>query len=320
MSERVTRLAPSPTGALHLGNVRTFLLNWGAARQGGWRIVMRIEDLDGPRVKPEAAAQALDVLAWLGMDWDGEPIYQSHDLSPYDEAIELLDRKGLVYPCPATRREIEAAASAPHADEHELRYPGLYRPRPRNIEDSGPPPIPPDAETATRLIVPDGPIAFTDEAHGAQAVDVQQQVGDFVVHTKANLPAYQLAVVVDDARQAVTDVIRGDDLLRSTARQVLLYGCLDLGPPPRYRHVPLIYGPDGRRLAKRHGDTRVASYRDHHAAPPEKIIGLVAQWCGLTDTRTALSADEFLALFDWDKLPPDPITLTPEDDAWLKTN
>ena len=318
MAERVTRLAPSPTGALHLGNVRTFLLNWAAARQGDWRIVMRIEDLDGPRVKPEAAAQALDVLSWLGIDWDGETIYQSHDLSPYTDALHLLDRKGLVYPCPATRSEIEAAASAPHADEHELRYPGLYRPR--NPPANAPPPIPPDAETATRLIVPDGPIRFTDEAHGPQAVDVQAQVGDFVVHTKAGLPAYQLAVVVDDARQGVTDVIRGDDLLRSTARQVLLYDVLELGPPPRYRHVPLIYGPDGRRLAKRHGDTRVASYRDHHNTPAEKILGLMAQWCGLIETRSALSADEFLQRFDWGKLSPEPITLTPEDDAWLKAN
>lgn len=308
-ASRTTRLAPSPTGALHLGNVRTFLLNWAAARRGGWRVVMRIEDLDGPRVKAEAAAQALDVLAWLGMDWDGEPIYQAHDLSPYRDAMETLSRKRLTYRCPATRREIEAAASAPHGDEHELRYPGIYRP-------PDPPPIPDGAHTAVRVVVPDGPIKFVDEAHGPQAVDVQQQVGDFIVWTKAGLPAYQLAVVVDDARQGVTDVIRGDDLLRSTARQVLLYDYLELGPPPRYRHVPLVYGPDGRRLAKRHGDTRVASYREHGAGP-DRIVGLIAWWSGLTPERSPMSAEEFVKTFDWRKLPPDPVTFTPEDDRWL---
>lgn len=309
MNPRVTRLAPSPTGALHLGNVRTFLLNWAAARQGGWRIVLRLEDLDGPRVKPEASAQAIDILAWLGMDWDGEPIYQSHDLSPYEHALATLDRKGLTYRCPAMRRQIEAAASAPHADEHEQRYPGLYRP-----PDA--PPIPDDAETAVRLIVPDGPISFIDEAHGPQRVDVQQQVGDFIVQTKAGLPAYQLAVVVDDARQGVSDVIRGDDLLRSTARQVLLYDMLDLGPLPRYRHTPLVLGPDGHRLAKRHGDTRAAAYRDR-GVTPERVVGLVAWWSGLTESRTEMAAAEFVDCFDWAKLPADPITFTDEDEAWL---
>lgn len=312
MDERVTRLAPSPTGALHLGNVRTFLLNWAAARRGGCRIVLRLEDLDGPRVKPEASAQAIDILTWLGMDWDGEPIYQSHDLSPYQGALELLSRKGLTYRCPATRSEIETAASAPHVDDHEQRYPNIYRPPTA-------PPFPDDAQTAIRVIVPDGPIAFTDEAHGPQAFDVQQQVGDFIVQTKVGLPSYQLAVVVDDARQGITDVIRGDDLLRSTARQVLLYEQLEFGPLPRYRHVPLIYGPDGRRLAKRHGDTRAAAYRDR-GTTPEKIVGLIAHWSGLTQDLYPMSAAEFAELFSWDKLPPDPITFTAEDDAWLTQN
>lgn len=168
-----------------------------------------------------------------------------------------------------------------------------------------------------------------------------------MVYTKTRLPAYQLAVVVDDARQGVTDVVRGDDLLRSTARQVLLYGLLELGPPPAYRHVPLVCGPDGRRLAKRHGDTRVATYRDGFGCPPEKIVGLLARWCGLSETREPMAAATFLDRFatpgsfptdpdinhqssiphaprnpdgGWAKLPADPITLTPEDDAWLKAN
>jgi len=312
---RITRLAPSPTGALHLGNMRTFLLNWAAARRGGWRVVMRIEDLDGPRVKPAAAAEAIDIMSWLGMDWDGPPAYQSHDLSGYDNALQKLHGKGLTYRCPATRREIESAASAPHAEGHELRYPGLYRPR---ESPPFPPAIPNGADTAVRLIVPDGPITFTDEAYGPQRFDVQQQVGDFVIQTKAGPPAYQLAVVVDDARQGVTDIIRGDDLLRSTARQVLLYDLLELGPPPRYRHVPLVHGPDGRRLAKRHGDTHAAAYRQR-GVPAEKIVGLIAWWSGLADQCQPMDAGEFVRRFDWAKLPPKPVIFTPEDEAWLTT-
>ncbi|MEO1237319.1 MAG: tRNA glutamyl-Q(34) synthetase GluQRS [Planctomycetota bacterium] len=315
MTDRVTRLAPSPTGALHLGNVRTFLINWAAARQAGWRVVLRLEDLDGPRVKPEASAQAIDLLQWLGMDWDGDPLTQSDDLSPYADAVAALRDRDLVYPCPATRSEIEAAAlSAPHADDHELRYPNLYRPPPEDFTAG--PKIPPDTPTALRFVVPDGPVSFTDERLGPQSVDVQQQVGDFVVQTKAGLPAYQLAVVVDDARQAVTDVVRGDDLLRSTARQQLLYDALQLQPRPRYWHVPLVLGPDGRRLAKRHGDTRAAAYREQ-GVPAERLIGLMAWWCGVTDERKPMDAAAFAGLFDWAKLPPDPVTFTPEDDAWL---
>ncbi|MEM9419146.1 MAG: tRNA glutamyl-Q(34) synthetase GluQRS [Planctomycetota bacterium] len=316
MTDRVTRLAPSPTGALHLGNMRTFLINWAAARQNGWTIVMRIEDLDGPRVKPEASQQAIDILGWLGMDWDGEAIYQSHGLSPYQDALDALSRKRLTYRCPATRSEILAAASAPHADDHEQRYPGLYRPANRPADA---PPIQDDANTAIRVIVPDGEIAFTDELLGTQAVDVQQQVGDFIVQTKAGLPSYQLAVVVDDARQGVTEVVRGDDLLRSTARQVFLQDALGLSPRPRYYHVPLVLGEDGHRLAKRHGDTRTAMYREH-GVRSERIVGLLAWWCGLTDTREEVSTGEFLEAFDWTKLSTDPITFTPEDHQWLMQN
>ena len=126
---RITRLAPSPTGALHLGNARTFLANWALARRRGWRIVLRIEDLDTPRVKVGAADEAIADLRWLGLDWDDGPVFQMHDLSPYEAALEALRRRGLVYPCVCTRRDIEAAQSAPHGDEHELRYPGTCRPK-----------------------------------------------------------------------------------------------------------------------------------------------------------------------------------------------
>ncbi len=314
MADRVTRLAPSPTGALHLGNLRTFLINWAAARQAGWRIVLRIEDLDAPRAKPEAAAEAIELLTWLGVDWDGEAVHQSHDLAPYHAALERLRARGLAYPCPATRREIEAAASAPHADDHELRYPGLYRPPPEAAPHTyaGLPGV----ETATRVIVPDGPIAFHDELLGPRAFDVQRQVGDFILETKAGMPAYQLAVVVDDARQGITEVVRGDDLLRSTSRQVLLYDLLELGPPPRYYHVPLVYGPDGRRLAKRHGDNRAATYH-RLGVPAERVVGLLAAWSGVCERPTPMTAAAFGERFRWAALPREPVTFTTEDHAWL---
>ena len=284
-----TRLAPSPTGALHLGNARTFVLNWALARQRGQRVLLRIEDLDGPRIKRGTDRLAMDTLAWLGIDWDEGPIYQSSDLEPYRQALEGLRERGLIYPCDATRKEIEAAQSAPHRDEHELRYPGTNRPEAvQSLEEL--PPLLSEDEHAWRVIVSEGSIDFVDELHGQQAIDVQQQVGDFVVASKAGMPAYQLAVVVDDARQGVTDVVRGDDLLNSTARQVLLQRLLGLGEPPRYCHVPLVVGEDGRRLAKRHGDTRLAKYRESGVAP-ERVVGLLAKWSGDRRRRKPAPAD-----------------------------
>jgi glutamyl-tRNA synthetase len=307
-SDRVTRLAPSPTGALHLGNARTFIVNWAIARQRGWRVIMRIEDLDGPRVKPGADRLALDDLTWLGLDWDGDPVYQLHDLSPYAAALERLWHSEKSYICTCTRKEIEAAQSAPHGDEHELRYPGTCRVSARTL--------PADAAYAVRVLAPRQPMVFDDQLQGPQSIDVDAQVGDFVIATKAGLPAYQLAVVMDDARQGVTDVVRGDDLLASTGRQLWLYELLGLGPVPRYWHLPLVLGPDGRRLAKRHGDTRLATYRDA-GAKPQRVIGLLAFWSGVSDDRKPMTAAAFRDAFDVARMPLEPIIFTEEDHQWL---
>lgn len=306
-----TRLAPSPTGALHLGNARTFLINWAMARQNDWQIVLRIEDLDSPRVKPWAKQQAIDDLRWLGMDWDTYAGYQLDDLSPYEQALAQLHEQHLIYPCRCTRKEVAQAQSAPHDDDHELRYPGLCRP----VDMTTLPKRLPD-DAAWRLIVPDETVHFSDGFAGEQSHNVQQQVGDFVISTKSALPAYQLAVVVDDARQGVTDIVRGDDLLRSAARQLWLYRYLDLSPIPTYWHLPLVLGPDGRRLAKRHGDTRLSFYRDGGTAP-EKIIGLVAIWSGLQSQRAPMSTSEFRIRFDLGKLSHEPVVFTDEDHQWL---
>ena len=279
---RITRLAPSPTGALHLGNARTFIINWAMARQRGWKIVFRIEDLDGPRIKEGADTQAMNDLQWLGLDWDTGPTWQRSDLLPYRDALEILRKKKLIYPCHCTRKDIEQAQSAPHVEDHELRYPGTCRGK--NISE--------------------------------QAVNVQQQVGDFVVSTKAGLPAYQLAVVIDDARAGVTDIVRGDDLIGSAARQLLLYEALHLQPQPRYWHLPLVLGTDGKRLAKRHGDTRLAWYRDQGVSV-QRIIGLLAKWSGIVSQPQPMDAAEFLARFAIEKLSHSPVFFGAEDHAWL---
>ena len=310
MTPRRTRLAPSPTGALHLGNARTFLVTWAMARREGWGIVYRCEDLDGPRVKPEAVAAAVTDLRWLGIDWDEDAGCQSDDPEPYLAAIRRLADEGRIFRCDRSRREIEAAASAPHAGEHEVRFPEELRPPAGDAawRFAGP-------EHAHRLQVDPGARTIDDAFAGRRTVDVSAEVGDFLVWTRQSVPAYQLAVVVDDARQRITDVVRGDDLLPSAARQAILHERLGQ-PEPRWWHLPLVVGPDGRRLAKRHGDSRVASYRDA-GVPAERIVGWVAWTCRQQPERRPMTAAAFRDRFDPAAMPHDRITFTEEDHRWL---
>jgi len=310
MSSRVTRLAPSPTGALHLGNLRTFLINWALARRRGWSIVLRIEDLDGPRVKPHAAEEIVDTLRWIGLDWDGPTLVQSADLEPSYEAMRRLAAQRLVYPCELTRTEIEDAATAPHGREGEVCFPASLRPAEPPAQFS-------DDRTNWRFAVPDRTVGFEDGFAGRITRRPASECGDFVVWTRRGQPAYQLAVVVDDARQGVTEVVRGDDLLDSAARQMLLIEALSLRPQPRYVHLPLVVGEDGRRLAKRHGDTRVNSYRGL-GLHPQRLIGLMGFWSGVVAYRTPLTIEDFRDGFDLSTLPREPITFTNGDDQWLR--
>jgi glutamyl-tRNA synthetase len=309
----ITRLAPSPTGALHLGNARTFLVNWALARRNNWRIVLRIEDLDTPRVKPGVVDLTIDLLSWLGMDWDVGPLIQSHEPAPARRAMEVLAREGLIYPSDLSRREIEAAASAPQEGSHELRFPSSLRPaqRPRLFTDDAP---------SWRFVTPELEIEYTDHFAGPQRHTPAATVGDFIVWTRRSdapgQPAYQLAVVCDDHRQGVTQVVRGDDLLDAAARQLLLYRALGFQPEPAYTHLPLVRGADGRRLAKRHGDTRLDTYRAKGVVP-ERVIGLVAFWCGLTPAPAPMPLAEFRERLSLRTIPTAPVTMTPEIDAWL---
>jgi glutamyl-tRNA synthetase len=237
------RFAPSPTGTLHLGNLRTALLAWLFARSAGAPFLVRMEDLDTARVRPGSAEEQLADLAAIGLDWDGEVVFQSHRMDRYAEAIEALGDR--VYECFCTRAEIRAAASAPHGPLPEGAYPGtclrLTAAELAEKRASGRPP-------ALRVRADGARVGFADRLHGY----TDGVVDDFVVRRNDGAPAYNLAVVVDDAEQGVGEVVRGDDLLDSTPRQLFLARALGLSEPS-YVHVPLVLGPDGERLAKRHG-------------------------------------------------------------------
>lgn len=330
---RITRLAPSPTGALHLGNARTFLINWALARTLGWKIVLRIEDLDTPRTKPGATQGIVETLAWLGMDWDaddahaGGVLVQSVDLQPYREAMGRLAERGMAYPCQLSRADVEAAASAPQEGARESPFPASLRPaeagspldfdavqRAWMARHGG---VGRDAaSTNWRVACPTGTWRFEDQIAGAQAFDVGAIAGDFVLWTKRDQPSYQLAVVVDDERQGVTDVVRGADLLDSAARQMMLREALGFRREPTYWHLPLVVGADGKRLAKRHGDSRVETYRAQRV-PAEAIVGLIGYWSIPGLGRGCMTADEFAARYDSRSMSRKPVVFSHEDERWL---
>lgn len=304
----VTRLAPSPTGALHLGNARTFLVNWCLARASGWRVILRVEDLDTPRVKPGVVDATIETLRWLGLDWDEGPLIQSHDPGAYRDAMVRLAGAGLAYPCALSRAEVAAAASAPNEGDGETRFDPSLRPAvgPTRFDDGA---------TNWRLVVGDGPVVVTDRLRGPVMLEPSRSVGDFVVWTKQGAPSYQLAVVVDDARQGVTEVVRGDDLLDSAGRQALLYRALGLGEPPVYTHLPLVRGTDGRRLAKRRDDPRIDHYREL-GVPAGRVLALLARWCG-AEAGDSVRASDLIGAVRLDTMPRTDCIFGPEDDAWL---
>jgi len=308
------RLAPSPTGALHLGNARSFLIGWLSIRSRGGTVVMRMEDLDHPKVKAGAAQQAYDDLRWLGLDWDEGPdcggVYapyvQSERVELYREALYKLKKSGLVYPCVCSRSDVEAAQSAPHAGEDGLRYSGTCRGKFNSFEEATAT-MPTGRIPAWRFRVEDEVVSFVDGFCGVQEQNVSRAVGDFALARHVDGAGYMLAVVVDDAAMGITEVLRGDDLLTTTHRQVLLYKALGL-ECPEFVHVPLVVGSDGRRLAKRHGDTRIYTLRESGVSA-EKVVGLLAYWCGWAEQGESLSAGDLLSRFDMSTLPCEPVVM-----------
>ena len=272
----VGRLAPSPTGRLHLGHARSFLLAWWSARGAGGSVVLRIDDLDGQRTVPGAADALMDDLRWLGLDWDGAPLRQSTRHEAYADALDRLRDDDLVYPCVCTRREILEAASAPHGDAGEARYPGTCLASPTRAARAAP------GEAAWRLRTRPGTVRWRDRVAGPRSVDVHATTGDFVVCRKDGTASYQLATVVDDAEQGVTEVVRGDDLLTSAARQRMLQGALGLEAPTQ-AHVPLVLDHGGARLAKRDAALSLAELR-RGGMDPRRICRWAARSAGFTET------------------------------------
>lgn len=313
----VGRLAPSPTGAQHIGNARTYLLAWLSARSRRGRLILRIEDLDSPRVKKGADRLAIEDLRWLGLDWDegpdcggpNAPYCQSARQNHYQRALQRLQQAERVYPCDCTRSEVATAASAPHAGQDAVVYPG--RCAARRVRDAQPELEP----YGWRFRVPDGVLLLEDRLAGVRSCRPAVELGDFVVAKSDGTPSYQLAVVVDDHAMGITEVVRGDDLLPSAFRQTLLYEFFRWRPP-RWCHVPLVVGPDGRRLAKRHGDTRLALLRER-GVPPERLLGLLAWSCGLLEQPTPATLEELLTIFHWDAVPRQPFVFTEHHWRWL---
>jgi glutamyl-tRNA synthetase len=320
-----------------VGNARTYLLAWLSIRSRGGRVILRIEDLDSPRVKPWATSQAMEDLRWLGLDWDEgpdvggphAPYLQTQRLPLYRAALEQLIAAERVYPCTCSRSDIASAASAPHASQEGPVYPGTCahrRARHAQVLKASQPqehgqPDPSAASPhggipfAWRLRVHPGTRSFEDRLRGVEVADMARELGDFVVAKADGTPAYQLAVVVDDHAMGITEVLRGDDLVPSTFRQLELYEFFGW-QPPAFVHVPLVVGPDGRRLAKRHGDTRLATLRAQ-GVQPQRLVGLLAWSCGLLDRPEPVLPSELLTAFDLGRLHRRPWVFQPEHQAWL---
>lgn len=316
----VGRFAPSPTGPLHLGSALAALAAWSSTRSVNGRFTLRIEDLDGPRTVPGATARQIAALRWLGLDWDEGPDvggphapYVQSERSPiYEAALARLAAEGRLFPCRRSRRDLATLASAPHPSTGSGQADRLP-PYPRAWRPSALPPdwfdtLPDDA--ALRFLVTDGETTWIDRIRGPQRETVASTTGDVVLKRRDGLYAYQLAVVVDDLAMGVTEVVRGADLLDSTARQIQLIEALG-GERPTYGHVPLIVGPDGTKLSKRDGALSLDALVEAGVAP-EAVVGWLAWALGQTDVPRRRTPSEVAATFDIRRVLTPPVVVPPE--------
>ena len=302
--ETVTgRLAPSPSGEMHLGNAFAALLAWLGARSAGGRVLLRLEDLDKPRCPAKYAYGVMEDFKWLGLDWDNQPVWQSQRDQFYEKCLDALNAQALVYPCYCSRRELHAVteASAPHGLSPV--YPGrcrdLTKAQRQELEAQG-------RRPALRARVPGEVHAFTDGLQGPFASHLEREVGDFILKRSDGLYAYQLAVVADDGDMGVNQIVRGRDLLASTPQQLWLQDALGL-PHPTYYHVPLLLAADGRRLSKREGDLSLKALSREHS--PQVLVGRLAYWAGLLAEERPITPQELLPHFSWDKVRPEDVTV-----------
>lgn len=308
MTDCTGRFAPTPSGRMHLGNLLCALLAWLSARAANGRMVLRIEDLDAARSRPQFIEQLEHDLLFLGLDWDeggskggpSGPYFQSRRSELYRSLLDKLERQGYTYPCFCTRAELHSGfqvTQAPHAADREPVYSGRCRfLTPREAAALAERRTP-----ALRLRVPDETIRFTDGHYGEVPQNLERDCGDFILRRSDGVPAYQLAVVADDALMGVTQVVRGRDLLLSTPRQLLLYRLLGFEAPEFY-HLPLLLAPDGRRLSKRDQDLSLDALRGR-GYTPEDIVGRLAYLAGLLDRPESASPRELIPVFNWDKIP-----------------
>ncbi|WP_379120358.1 tRNA glutamyl-Q(34) synthetase GluQRS [Paenibacillus hodogayensis] len=308
------RFAPTPSGRLHIGNARSALLAWLHIRAAEGQFILRIEDIDKSRSRAAYAEQMTNELRWLGLDWDEGPdiggpygpYVQSLREERFQHALETLGLNGKLYPCFCSRAELAAIASAPHGLESEgPAYPGTCRHHTEEDRASRAA----AKQPSLRFAMPEREIAFDDMAMGPQRF-APGAGGDFVVKRADGVIGYQLAVVVDDAAMGVTHVVRGCDLLDSTPRQMALYESFGW-PIPRFGHIPLLVGTDGRRLAKRDDAVMLGEIRAA-GTKPERVVGWLAYWSGLTDRPEPLAAAELIPLFDWASVSRDTVVVTPE--------
>ena len=295
----VGRFAPTPSGRMHLGNLFSALLAWLSVRSQGGELVLRMEDLDTQRTNAGYASQLRRDLTWLGLTWDRETTPQSQRQEAYQAAFRLLEEMGLLYPCYCTRSRLHRI-DAPHATDGVYVYDGRCRNRkPEEWAAFGRLP-------AWRVRVPDREVSLWDGVQGQYIENLARDCGDFVVRRADGVFVYQLAVVVDDARMGVTEVVRGSDLLSSTARQLYLYRLLGL-QAPQFAHCPLLLAADGRRLSKRDGDQSLENLRAKYTA--EEIVGKLAYAYGLQPEPAPRTPESLIPEFSWAKVPKEDVCL-----------
>ena len=302
------RFAPSPSGRMHLGNALSALLAWLSVRSAGGVMVLRLEDLDPVRCRPEFARQVEEDLRWLGLDWDegglaaGPQWSQSGRRDLYEAQLTRLEAMGLTYPCFCTRGDLHAA-SAPHASDGTPLYSGACR----NLTAEQRAERAKSRHPSIRIQTPDRDISFVDGNLGPFSQNLARDCGDFILRRSDGVHAYQLAVVTDDGDMRITQVVRGRDLLNSTPRQLWLQELLDL-PHPDYFHIPLLLSPGGRRLSKRDSDLDLGALRAA-GVTPEAIVGRLAFWAELTPTPAPVRASELIPHFSWAHVKKEDITI-----------